>query len=97
MSVSEPREGRVGRRLRYAVGFQVVAVLIAAFVPAGFDHPSAFGLDFGSFLVLAALYAVALLYGIALAARLRRWGVLVFELALPSVFLALALTGVISV
>jgi hypothetical protein len=66
--------------------------LAAVFVPFGFDVPSSWGLDFGHFLVLAGLYLCAWLYGLALAIALRRWRLLVGQLAVPAL-LAMAVSG----
>lgn len=81
------------RMLALLLCFQVAALLVAAFVPFGFDHSSSWGLDFGHFLVLAGLYLVALLSGLTMSARRRRWWLLAGELALPAAFVAVLLTG----
>jgi hypothetical protein len=83
------------RRLGLLLGFQFVALLVAALVPFGFDHPSSWGLDFDHFLGLGALYLAAWLYGLALSVSLRRWLLLAGQIALPASFAALALTGVL--
>lgn len=75
---------------------QVACVLIACFVPFGFDHPSSWGLDFGHLLLLAALYMALLLTGLSLAVRRRRWLFVVAELALPGVYAWLGLTGALA-
>lgn len=91
------RAGSRERRLGLLLGFQVVALLLAALVPFGFDHPSSWGLDFEHFLGLGALYLVAWLWGLALSVSLRRWRILAGQLALPASFAALALTGALGV
>lgn len=91
------REGSRRRRLALLLAFQIVALLAAAFVPFGFDHPSSWGLDFEHFLGLAALYMAAWLYGLTLSVSLRRWRILAVQLVLPVSFAALALTGVLGV
>jgi hypothetical protein len=83
--------------LKPLLALQVTCALVAVLVPFGFDKPSTLGLDFGHLLALAALYLVAFLSGLVLAARLRRWKVLVGELALPAALIGLVLTGVLGV
>jgi hypothetical protein len=88
---------RGGGVLEVLFALQVLCALVAALVPFGFDHPSSWGLDFGHLLLLAALYAVALLSGLMLAAKLRRWRVLAGELALPIALTWLVVTGALAV
>jgi len=76
---------------------QVLCVLAATLLPFGFDHPSRLGLDFGHLLALAALYVAVLLAGLVLAARARRWKLLLGELALPGLLAGLVLSGALGV
>lgn len=85
------------RRLVLLLWFPVVAVLVAAFVPFGFDHPSSWGLDFEHFPVLTAPYLAAWLYGLTQSVSLRRWRHLAAQLALPASFAALAVSGLLGV
>lgn len=89
----EPRPGGLARGLLGLVLFQLAAVAVALFVPFGFDHPSALGLDFEHFLVLLSLYGLAALLGIIAAARRRRWSALALQLALPAVLALLVFSG----
>ncbi len=41
------------------LALQAIGVLVIAFGDIGFDHPGRFGLDFGHFLVIAALELIA--------------------------------------
>jgi hypothetical protein len=82
-----------GWMLKGLFGLQVIAGLVGVLVPFGFDHPSSWGLDFGHLLLLAALYLVALLAGMALAVKLRRYGILVGQLALLAALTWLVMSG----
>jgi hypothetical protein len=73
-----------GPALALLFSVQVLCVSAAALLPFGFDHPSSLGLHFGHLLALASAYLVALLAGLVLAARRRRWKLLLGELALPT-------------
>jgi len=86
-------EGAPGRLLTILVAIQVAAVLVAIFVPFGFDHPSELGLDFGHLLVLATVYGCAFLVGLATSAARRRWLALALQLAPPTLLVALAASG----
>jgi hypothetical protein len=74
-----------GWMLKGLLAVQVVCGLVGVLVPFGFDHPSSWGLDFGHLLLLGALYLVALLAGLALAVKLRRFGMAAVQLALLAV------------
>ncbi|NOT31627.1 MAG: hypothetical protein HOP15_14365 [Planctomycetes bacterium] len=91
--MSAPGTGALPRRLLGLLLFQLAALAVALFVPFGFDRPSALGLDFGHLLVLAALYGVAAILGVLAAVGQRRWLALVFQLALPVLFILLAASG----
>lgn len=85
------------RRLGLLFGFQLAALLVAAFVPFGFDHPSSWGLDFDHFLGLGVLYLVTWLYGLTLSFSLRRWWIFAGQIALPASFAVLAVSGLLGV
>jgi hypothetical protein len=85
------------RRLGFALALEVGALLVALFVPFGFDHPSSWGLDFGHFLMLGAVFAAAWLYGLYLSIRLRLWLVLAGQVMVPVAFVVLAINGVLRI
>jgi hypothetical protein len=82
-----------GWMLKALFGLQVVCGLVGVLVPFGLDEPSSWGLDVGHLLLLAALYLVALLAGLFLAIKLRRWAILAGELALLAALTWLVLSG----
>src|SRR5688572_25841726 len=61
------------------IAIQCVALLILAFVPFGFDHPSPAGLDFDDFLACAAVYVVAPAGGSGVAVLRKRWWLAVVQ------------------
>ena len=73
-----------GWSLQILFALQVICGLVGVLVPFGFDKPSRYGLDYGHLLLLAGLYLVALLAGLSLAVKRRRWKVLTGELALTA-------------
>lgn len=94
-SAAPPRSAGASTTLPRLVAVQVAAFLAALFLPFGFDHPSALGLDFGHLLLLAAVETVALVAGLALALAARRWTLCAFQLALPALYIALLAAGVV--
>lgn len=88
-----PRAQVPGWRIRLLLSVQVAALLVAAFVPFGFDHPSSLGLDFGHFLLLGVVYLGAWLGGLVLAVRARQWGAFAAQIALLACFAAHFLWG----
>lgn len=87
------RARKSGWLLQILFSLQVICGLVGVLVPFGFDKPSSWGLDFGHLLLLGALYLVALLAGLGLAARRRRWGILAGELALTAGLTWLVFSG----
>jgi hypothetical protein len=73
--------------------FQLCALLIALFVPFGFDHPSDLGLDYGHFLLLLGIYSALLLSGIVLSVRAKNLTVLVIQILVPLTVAFLAIGG----
>lgn len=55
------------------IAFQVIAILIALFVPFGFDHASSYGLDFADFMRLVYLHGLALCVGVGLSFATRHY------------------------
>ena len=72
---------------------QAVALLVAWLVPFGFDKPSSWGLDFGHFLLVAALYGTALIAGIVAVAIRKSWKILLLQIAIPLVILSVVILG----
>jgi hypothetical protein len=70
------------KRLFLLVAVQFIFLLILAFVPFGFDKPSAFGLDLDHFLFFVFLYCITTAIGVAIAIGLRRWWAITAQLAL---------------
>ena len=84
-----------GRALKWMLGGQTLLALIALFVPFGFDHPSAWGLDFGHLLGVLALYVLLLVGGLVAAVKRRNWPVLGLQILTPTVIFTLGVLGVL--
>jgi hypothetical protein len=82
--------------LEWLLAGQGLFVLVALFVPFGFDHPSSLGLDFGHFLLVLALYLILLVGGLIAAVKRRNWLLLGLQIATPCVIFGLAVAGVLS-
>jgi hypothetical protein len=80
-----------------SIVFQGFAVAIALFLPFGFDHPSSLGLDFGHFLLVLSLYAVALIVGVVIAFATHRYLLAVIQLAVPAVIFFLGFVGLLNI
>lgn len=72
---------------------QGVAILIALFVPFGFDHPSSLGLDFDHFIILFAIHSIVLIIGIVAAMVSQRFGLAFGQLAVTGILVFLGFTG----
>ena len=72
--------------------FQGLAIAVTFLVPFGFDHPSSLGLDFGHFLLLLFVYALALLVGVIVTGVYHRNSLAVGQIAVAclAVYIAFA-------
>jgi hypothetical protein len=65
------------------LALQVLLLLVVILGEPGFDKPGRFGLDFGSVLFLAAVFAAAWLSGAVLSVRTRSWLAMALHLIVP--------------
>ncbi|MBI2826370.1 MAG: hypothetical protein HYX69_16965 [Planctomycetia bacterium] len=80
-----------GLGVSVAIGIQACAALVMAVVPFGFDIPSSLGLDFGHFLLVAAIYLLALAYGTIASIATRQWGALLAQYLILLIAIALGI------
>jgi hypothetical protein len=90
---------RLGRHpfLTGSIVCQGIAITIALSLPFGFDHPSSLGLDFGHFLLILSLYAIALAVGVVIAFATRRFLLAFVQLAVPVVIVFLGFAGILHI
>lgn len=69
----ENRKPNIGPGLGICLVAQLIFILLLAFLPFGFDHPSELGLDFGHFLMFLAGYGTVWLCGMILAGVNKQW------------------------
>jgi hypothetical protein len=89
------RSSRAPRWLEAFLAAQALLIVVVLCVPFGFDHPSALGLDFGHLLLVAALYALLLIAGLAAAIQRREWRLLWTQVLAPCVVLGLGAAGLL--